>query len=60
MHFSLFVDDLIELYERLSAAGVEFVSDPQSSDAGHLKRGLVVYMKDPDGIRVELVQRPPG
>jgi catechol 2,3-dioxygenase-like lactoylglutathione lyase family enzyme len=60
MHFSLFVDDLMEIYERLSAAGVAFVSEPQRSDAGHLKGGIVVYMKDPDGIRVELVQRPPA
>lgn len=59
MHFSVFVDDLLEMHERLSAAGVQFVSEPQHSDAGHLKGGIVVYMKDPDGIRVELVQRPP-
>jgi catechol 2,3-dioxygenase-like lactoylglutathione lyase family enzyme len=60
MHFSLFVDDLMEIYERLSGAAVAFVSEPQHSDAGHLKGGIVVYMKDPDGIRVELVQRPPA
>jgi catechol 2,3-dioxygenase-like lactoylglutathione lyase family enzyme len=60
MHFSLFVDDLMEIYERLSGAGVAFVSEPQYSDAGHLTGGIVVYMKDPDGIRVELVQRPPA
>lgn len=60
MHFSLFVDDLLEIHERLSAAGVEFVSEPQHSTGGHLKGGIVVYMKDPDGIRVELVQPPPA
>jgi catechol 2,3-dioxygenase-like lactoylglutathione lyase family enzyme len=58
MHFSLFVDDLREIYDRLLADGVEFVSEPQRSDAGHLRGGMVVYLKDPDGIRVELVQPP--
>jgi catechol 2,3-dioxygenase-like lactoylglutathione lyase family enzyme len=60
MHFSLFVDDLMEIYERLSSVGVGFVSEPQRSVAGHLKGGIVVYMKDPDDIRGELVQRPPA
>ncbi|MGN6188188.1 MAG: VOC family protein [Conexibacter sp.] len=59
-HFSLFVDDLDGMYERMSAAGVEFVSAVQTSDAGPLKGGKVVYLKDPDDIRVELVQLPEG
>jgi|SRR5215212_9528063 len=59
MHFSLFVDDLDEIYARLTAAGVDSVSEPQLSTGGHLKGGKVVYMKDPDEIRIELVQRPP-
>ncbi len=58
MHVSLFVDDLDAMYERLSADGVEFVSPVQTSDAGPLAGGKVVYMKDPDGIRVELVELP--
>src|SRR5207244_2103251 len=56
-HFSLFVDDLDELYGRLTARGVEFVSEVQTSVAGPMKGSRIVYMKDPDGIRVELVQR---
>lgn len=59
MHFSLFVDDLDGMYERLRREGVEFVSPVQTSTAGYLAGGKVVYMKDPDGIRVELVQLPP-
>lgn len=55
-HLSVFVDDLGTLYERLSAAGVASVSEPQISTAGvHVGKRLV-YMKDPDGIRVELVE----
>jgi catechol 2,3-dioxygenase-like lactoylglutathione lyase family enzyme len=57
-HFSLFVDDLGGLYQRLSASGVQFLSEVQTSDAGPLKGGRVVYMIDPDGIRVELVELP--
>jgi catechol 2,3-dioxygenase-like lactoylglutathione lyase family enzyme len=55
-HFSLFVDDVDELYERLRAQGVEFVSEVQTSTAGPVAGARLVYMKDPDGIRVELVQ----
>lgn len=58
MHFSLFVEDLDGMYERLTAQGVEFVSEVQVSDAGPLKGGKVVYMLDPDRIRVELVELP--
>ena len=57
-HFSLFVDDLGELYERLRARGVQFVSNIETSTAGPLKGGRVIYMIDPDGIRVELVELP--
>jgi catechol 2,3-dioxygenase-like lactoylglutathione lyase family enzyme len=55
-HFSLFVDDLDALYARLSSHGVDFVSEVQTSTAGSIKGSRVVYMMDPDGIRVELVE----
>jgi lactoylglutathione lyase len=55
-HFSLFVDDLDALYGRLKKAGVEFVSEVQTATAGPIAGGRLVYMKDLDGIRVELVQ----
>ncbi len=55
-HFCLLVDDLDELYARLKAHGVEFVSEVQTSTAGPIAGGKVVYMKDPDGIRVELIE----
>ena len=56
MHFSLFVKDLDAMYARMRARGVEFVSAVQTSTAGPLTGGKVVYLKDPDGIRVELVE----
>ena len=55
-HFCLFVEDLDAMHARLSAQGVEFVSDVQIPTIGPNKDGRLVYMKDPDGIRVELVQ----
>jgi len=56
-HFCLFVDDLGELYDRLVAQGVEFVSPPEAAIAGPIAGQRLVYMKDPDGIRIELVER---
>jgi lactoylglutathione lyase len=55
-HFCVFVDGLEELYERLLAEGVEFVSELQTPTVGPNKGGRLVYMIDPDGIRVELVE----
>jgi lactoylglutathione lyase len=51
IHVALIVDDLMEIYERLKAEGVKFNSKPYN-----LGGGLCVYMRDPDGITVELMQ----
>jgi catechol 2,3-dioxygenase-like lactoylglutathione lyase family enzyme len=55
-HFCLFVDDLDDLYATLIASGVEFVSEVETPTWGPNEGGRLVYMKDPDGIRVELVE----
>jgi lactoylglutathione lyase len=55
-HFSLYVSNLDELYRHLSASGVQFVSEVETSTAGPIKGSRLVYMIDPDGIRVELVE----
>jgi lactoylglutathione lyase len=55
-HFCLFVDNLDELYQRLKKQGVRFVSEVETSTAGPIKGSRLVYMMDPDGIRVELVE----
>lgn len=52
IHVALIVDDLMEMYERLTAEGIKFNSKPHQ-----LPGGLVVYMRDPDGITVELMQK---
>jgi catechol 2,3-dioxygenase-like lactoylglutathione lyase family enzyme len=55
IHAALVVDNLMELYERLTAAGVTSNSKPYD-----LGGALCVYMRDPDGITIELVQRIDG
>jgi lactoylglutathione lyase len=55
-HMCFYVADLESLYERLVAAGVEFVSPIKSPTVGPNAGGKAVYMIDPDGIRIELLQ----
>jgi hypothetical protein len=38
--------------------GVELQSDPLVIPAGTNKGGMTFYMKDPDGIVIELIQPP--
>ena len=51
-------DDIDGDYERLKAAGVEFISAPQSFDstAYGFGKSRAVYFYDPDGIILELIQ----
>jgi lactoylglutathione lyase len=55
-HIAFFVDDLDTLYADLSARGVRSVSTPVTPTIGPNEGGRAVYMLDPDGIRVELIQ----
>jgi catechol 2,3-dioxygenase-like lactoylglutathione lyase family enzyme len=58
-HLCLVVDHLPALYERLAAAGVDsFVSPPVEVDTGINRGGWALYLRDPDGIPVELFQPP--
>lgn len=57
-HLALGVRDLDEMYQRLKQAGVEFVSKVVISDAGHYQGTKIVYLLDPDGISVQLMQLP--
>ena len=60
-HLCFVVDDLRATYERLVAAGVDsFTSPPVEVDTGINAGGLALYVRDPDGIPVELFQRPPA
>jgi catechol 2,3-dioxygenase-like lactoylglutathione lyase family enzyme len=61
-HFSFWVDNLKERVEKLKAAGVKFVVEPNES-AGeaygepHEKRILTTIFKDPDGTLIQFDQR---
>ncbi|TML70827.1 MAG: hypothetical protein E6G14_04185 [Actinobacteria bacterium] len=57
-HLCFITDDLAGDYERLHAAGASFVSPPVEVDTGINTGGYALYLRDPDGITVELFQPP--
>lgn len=59
-HLCLVTEDIDHDYERL-AGQAEFRS-PQAIEIpwGPYKGGRVCYLRDPDGISIELMQQPPG
>lgn len=58
-HLCFVVDDLQALYDRLRGAEVDsFVSPPVDVDTGINRGGCALYLRDPDGIPVELFQPP--
>lgn len=56
-HIGFDVTDIDSEYQRLKAAGVEFLSPPQSLEGVNMRS---VYMRDPDGNIVELQEIYPG
>jgi catechol 2,3-dioxygenase-like lactoylglutathione lyase family enzyme len=60
-HICFLVDDLPALYARLREDGVtSFVSEPVEVDTGINRGGYALYLRDPDGITLELFQPPAG
>jgi catechol 2,3-dioxygenase-like lactoylglutathione lyase family enzyme len=58
-HLALRVDDVDALCERLAAAGVTIAGRPATITAPGAWHGArCVYVDDPDGRTVELIQRP--
>jgi lactoylglutathione lyase len=55
-HIAFFVEGLDALYDELVAKGVPSVSAPVTPTIGPNKGGRAVYMIDPDGVRVELIE----
>jgi catechol 2,3-dioxygenase-like lactoylglutathione lyase family enzyme len=51
-HLAFVVGDIQAAYEQLTADGVEFLSEPNTDRYGE----KWVYLRDPDGITVELMQ----
>jgi len=59
VHIGFTVDDLWAAYRSLVAAGVRFKSEPVSPTTGPNAGGWAVYFVDPDGVTLEMIQRPP-
>jgi lactoylglutathione lyase len=57
-HVAFAVSDIDEVYARLLACGVRFVSPPAHITAGVNTGGACCYFLDPDGHTLELVQPP--
>lgn len=57
-HIAFETDALDATLARMVAAGATPVSDPVEIAAGINRGGRTVYLRDPDGITVELVQAP--
>jgi lactoylglutathione lyase len=55
-HLAFFVNDVDALYANWTARGVLSVSEPVTPTIGPNEGGRVVYMLDPDGNRIELIQ----
>ena len=55
-HIAFSVDDLDALYAELTAKGVTSVSPPVTPTVGPNRGGRAVYLIDPDGFRVELIE----
>ena len=59
-HLALRVDDIDALCSRLAAAGVTAAGQPTTISAPGAWHGArCVYVEDPDGRTVELIQHPP-
>jgi len=56
-HVCFGVPDIAALHERLSAAGVEFVSPPVRVTEGFATGMQLCYFRDPDGFTIEVIQR---
>ena len=57
-HLAFFVKDIKKTYQRLLATGVRFKSEPKVIQDGPLAGWKAVYLFDPDGITLELMERP--
>lgn len=57
-HIAFEVDDLHVTYRRLKSAGVVFAGEPLQIEGGPNHGGWMVYLRDPDGITIELQEFP--
>lgn len=59
-HIALEVSDFDEILPRLIALGAVFLSDPVEITEGINAGGAAMYLRDPDGITIELLKPPPA
>lgn len=61
-HLAFYLADFEDAYERLKAAGVEFLSEPVPMEFGHhpISDRMHVYFNDPWGTRLQLLGPMPG
>lgn len=55
-HIAFLVDDIDAILDRLLDANITFISEPLEAAAGPNKGRKVAYLRDPDGIIVQLMQ----
>jgi len=59
-HIALTVDDLDAVLHRIAASGWKTAGSPQTLTTGPNTGKRVVYVRDPDGNTIELMQPPPA
>jgi catechol 2,3-dioxygenase-like lactoylglutathione lyase family enzyme len=60
VHVALTVDDLDAVLNRIAASGWEAAGESQALKSGPNAGKRVVYVRDPDGTTIELMQPPPS
>lgn len=55
-HLAFQVDNLQQWFEYLKNNGIESISSPVTPESGPNQGGKIVYMIDPDGYRIELIE----
>lgn len=58
MHLAFLVPDVDSVFTRVTERGAVPLSDPVEITAGINKGGKACYLRGPDGITIELLQRP--
>lgn len=59
-HLCFLVSDLNAIYDAIKNEGITFISGPVDVDTGVNAGGVGLYLRDPDGITMELFQPAPG
>jgi glyoxylase I family protein len=58
VHVALVINDLEAVLERIAASGWKAAGEPQTLKSGPNAGKRVVYVRDPDGTTIELMQQP--